>query len=331
MTETVINTVQFRFPAGSPQPSWVEVATFLKQLDTDLMSMETTYKTAQDRSLFIKFTSKEAMTESQRKNVNPRQFVYANGKSVAVRMSTAGANMQYVRVFDLPPELPDDNLSLVLGQFGTIEHVVREKFPPNLGLDHMYTGVRGVYMDVKTNIPPSIVVGNRKGRIFYDGLKDTCFLCRGLGHRKDSCPQRQNRNKKDKRKLGNSGSCSYADVVSGEARTSETLEISEALEEDIIEVLEEEDEEEEYIDQPTEALEEESVAQSACDTEADSEKERRRKESMEKLGEVAKAIHEAMLNSKAAQRRAEFAASRSGTGSSTGAGPKTKVARKTRY
>lgn len=54
-------------------------------------------------------------------------------------------------------------------------------------------------------------------------------------------------------------------------------------------------------------------------------------ESIELLGEVAKAIHEAMLNSEATQRRAKFAVSRSGSGSSTDTGPKTKVARKTRY
>lgn len=81
-----------------------------------------------------------------------------------------GVNIQYVRIIDLPP---DDNLSLVLHQFGKGESAVREEFPADLGLDYMFTGVRGVHMDVEKNIPPSIDVMNRTGRMFYSGLNPT--------------------------------------------------------------------------------------------------------------------------------------------------------------
>ena len=79
---------------------------------------------------------------------NPEQlsFHYANGKTVQVRMSVAGGNVQYVRIFDLPPEVPDKDVSLVLGKYGKVKRVIREKFPAELGLD-MFTGVRGIYMD----------------------------------------------------------------------------------------------------------------------------------------------------------------------------------------
>lgn len=326
MSEIIINTVQYRFPAGSPPPSWEETAHFLKQLDTDLSLMEAAYKTAQNRTLYIKFTTSEAMTESLQKNVEPRQFVYANGKSVAVKMSIAGANMQYVRVFDLPPELSDDSLSLTLGKFGEINHVTREKFPAESGLGHMYTGVRGVYMDVQRSIPPSIDVGERKARIFYEGLKDTCFLCGGLGHRRESCPQRQNRKQRANQGQGNSVACSYADVVSGQGSTLETPKIAEVEEEEVIEVLEEDDEE--YIDVPTEVSEAEQV-ENVRKAATDAEKEAKRKESLEQLEQVARAIHDAMLNPQANQRRAQYASSASG--SSSGSGPRMKVARKSRY
>lgn len=325
MSEMRRNTVQFRFPMGCPPPSLMEVAKFLQQLDTDLASIEATYKSAQDRSLYLKFATLEAMEESLCKNVEPRHFTYANGKRVIVRMSIAGANMHYVRVFDLPPELPDADLSSVLGEFGELQHVVREKFPPDLGLDHMYTGVRGVYMGVKATIPSAVVVGNMKARIFYEGLKDTCFLCQGLGHRRDSCPQRQSRNSMEKKK-GNSGSSSYADIVSGKGTTSDEQKIAEVSEDDIIEVLEED---EVFVNQSPQ--EEEQMQQTVCNTEDVSEKERRRKEGLEALEEVAKAITAAMLNPQASQRRAQFAAAGSGSGSSSGSGPRMKVPRRTRY
>lgn len=313
-----MNTAQFRFPIGSPRPSWVEIANFLKQLDTDLMTVETVYKTAKDRSLFIKFVSKETMAESLQKNGNAKQFVYTNGHSVEVRMSIAGTNAQYVRVFDLPPELSDDNLSLVLKEYGKIDRVVREKFPANLGLDHVYNGIRGVYMDVAKAIPPTIDIGDKKGRIFYEGLKDTCFLCHGIGHRRDVCPQRQPRNKLEKKKKKENVSNSYAAIVAGKEPVSEVYQSAEKEDEDeIIEVLEEE-----LIEESEEQPEEEQLQ-----SRADLEKEIRRKKGLEELEKVAKAIQEAMRNPQANQRRAEFAAS----SSSSGSRPRKKVARRTYY
>ncbi|XP_062559694.1 uncharacterized protein LOC134224391 [Armigeres subalbatus] len=79
------------------------------------------------------------MQDALRKNREPRKFCYSSGKTVEVRMIIAGSNIRYVRVFDLPPEIPDEDLSSVLGQYGTVEYSVREKFPVDLGLDHLYT------------------------------------------------------------------------------------------------------------------------------------------------------------------------------------------------
>ncbi|XP_062704238.1 uncharacterized protein LOC115254876 [Aedes albopictus] len=98
--------------------------------------METVYITANERSLFIKFSSHDAMMDSLSKNAEPRSFVYNSGRSVEVCMTVAGTNMQYVRIFDLPPELSDGVLLSVLGEYGKIDRIAREKFPVNLGLDH---------------------------------------------------------------------------------------------------------------------------------------------------------------------------------------------------
>lgn len=82
MDGMVVNTVQFRFPPASPSPSWTEIAMFLKQLNVDLMKMETAYKTSNDRSLCVKFVSPEAMTEALEKNTETRRFQYSSGSSV---------------------------------------------------------------------------------------------------------------------------------------------------------------------------------------------------------------------------------------------------------
>lgn len=284
------------------------------------MSMEAVYKTAQDRSIFIKFTCLEAMMQSLRKNAEPRKFVYANGAAVEVKMCIAGT--RYVRIFDLPPEISDDLVSSVLGQYGRVERIVREKFATDSGLGHLHNGVRGMYIGIKNDIPPAVVIGNWKARIFYDGLVDTCFFCRAVGHRKDACPQRQTRKNERKNKDKETGISSYASVVSGAAKHPCEQEGTETLEDDIIEVLEDDD-------QQSDAIEEEQPQPVNCKANDDMEKEKRRKESMEQLEEMAKAIKEVLTTPTASQRRAHFAASGSSSGS--GSRPTKKCARRTFY
>lgn len=313
----VINTVQFRFPPGSPRPSWDEIASFIKQLDTSVALMETAYKTAHDRSLFIKFSSLDAMEEAMKKNADPIPFTYSSGKSVHVRMSIAGTDFRYVRVFDLPPELNDECLSAVLGEFGNVDRIIREKFPADSGLSHMCTGVRGVHMEVKKAIPPSLQIAEWKANVFYDGLKDTCFQCHSIGHRRESCPMRQDMNKRDKKKQQNP--VSYAGIVAGSGVST----VERTSSDEVIEVLEESfsqpsDTDEAIQNQPA-VLEKQNLP--------NSEKENLQKKSTPTLKDVALAIQEAILNPTAKQRRTQFASSGSGSGSV----PRVKCARKMYY
>lgn len=191
------------------------------------------------------------------------------------------------------------------------------KFPMDLGINHMYTGVRGVYMDVRQDIPPTINVGSRKGRIYYDGLHDTCFLCRAVGHRKDSCPQRR----KDYNKEKHAASVSYAEIVSGQ-HSSLVMQETAVVSDEKIEVLQDD------ISEPsTEAVDAETVEHNDPEKTSREEKEKRRKESIEQLTEVAKAIQEVVTKQQASQWRAQFAA----TGSNKHSRPKKLCARKTFY
>lgn len=230
------NTIQFAYPNESAKPTMEELARFLKTLDANRAEMNTMYRVSEEKSVFVKFNTEESMNYAVTHNPEQLSFHYANGKTVQVRMSVAGGNVQYVRIFDLPPEVPDKDVSLVLGKYGKVKRVIREKFPAELGLD-MFTGVRGIYMDVEKEIPSSYYFLNRKGNIFYSGNKDTCFHCKAVGHQMSSCPKRKARKqpenhqqdeerKTDKEKRnqdeGRSETSSYAGVVAGAAATETT-------------------------------------------------------------------------------------------------------------
>lgn len=185
----VKNTLAFQFPQGAPAPSLVEMARFVKNLDADLDSMETSYKLSEEKCVCVKFKSLQAMKEAQTQIPEICVFRYSNGEKVEVKMAIAGCCTKYVRIFDLPPEVPDSEISAVLGRYGIVKRTVREKFPADLGLN-LFTGVRGVYLDIKKVVPASLYFLNRKGRIFYEGLKQRCYMCKEEGHLKVDCPQK---------------------------------------------------------------------------------------------------------------------------------------------
>src|SRR5450759_3809180 len=138
-------------------------------------------------------------------------------------MSHAQDYILYVRIYGLPPEVADRELASVLGKYGKVKRIVREKIPVELALD-AYTGVRGVYMDVKKEIPSSLHFQNLKGNIFYSGNKDKCFLCKEEGHRIDSCPKRKARKQQQqKRQQEQVLSNSYAGAVTGGAATGSAV------------------------------------------------------------------------------------------------------------
>lgn len=187
------NTLVFQFPETAAGPTLVEIARFVKTFDADKRSMESSYKISDERVVCIKFKTEAAMKEALLQNPELHTFQYSNGTTTEIRMTVAGGCIRYVRVFDLPPEVSDIEVSLVLGKYGTIKRMVREKFPAELELD-LFTGVRGIYMDIKKEVPSTIYVVHRRGRVYYEGLKQRCFLCKEEGHLKVNCPQNKRRN-----------------------------------------------------------------------------------------------------------------------------------------
>lgn len=263
-----------------------------------MMQVETVYKMPQEKSLCIKFKSSEAFESALRRNEELLKFIYSDGTIMDIHLFIAGRNVSYVRVFDLPPELPDITLSRVLDHYGKVGKIVREKFPTGLGLDHVHTGDRGVYVDIGKEIPAALEINNWKARIFYDGLKDKCFLCNEEGHRRDSCPQRKLQKRKEKRK-----EVSYAGIV--ETGVVSLQDETESVGDEIIaeEVIDE------VILQPT-AIEE--AEQQRMEEEEEAKQKRLRKEkAVADFTKVVSTIQEAVNRHQASERRAQFAASSS--------------------
>lgn len=296
--EVFSNTLQFRFPTGSLPPSWMEIAEFTKRIHTDVLQMEVVYKFPPQRSLCVKYKSREAMKETLGRNIRAIKFHYTDGRIVDVDVSVAGSNVVYTRLFDLPPEVHDDVLVAALSEYGKVGKVVHEKFPAGLGLDHLYTGVRGVYVELEIGkeIPPSLEVMTWKVRVFYDGLKEKCFLCNKEGHFKANCPMRKTKTPKQKKKQQ---PVSYAGIV--ESGTA-------ALSDDVV-IIEEEIISEEAIQQTNAgvSVHQEMEQQRKIRDEAEEQRKRQEKAQAELIKWTTSVI-EAVNKQEATERRAQFAA-----------------------
>lgn len=209
----VTNTIAFVFPDNAAQPTLPEMVRFVKGLTGDQGKMDTAYKNAEERTVFIKYKSEEGMREALSRNEEKQTFHYSNGTQVDVCMSVAG-NIQYIRVFDLPPEVSDRDLAGELSKYGKIKRCLREKYPPEYQLD-LFTGVRGIYMEVEKEVPPVLYFHNRRGRIFYSGNKKKCFTCGQEGHHKKACGKKKVKTTGAGVEKKEAGKSTFAAILSG--------------------------------------------------------------------------------------------------------------------
>lgn len=184
------NTIGFDFGKSGIMPSLKEVISFiardLKIKDTDVHSV---YRDSAENTFFVKFNDETVMKETTQRLRTTETFTYGDGKKVQVHVAAADGFFRYVRMFNLPPEVTDADIAKVMAKFGTVRQLVREKLPSDLGFV-AYNGTRGVHMEVKLEIPPALYVGHFKCRIFYEGLRNRCFICKEEGHVKAQCPTR---------------------------------------------------------------------------------------------------------------------------------------------
>lgn len=183
------NTLKLCFESGAKIPSHLEVLRFITgQLDLSSADLHSVYKDENDGLFFIKFLDEGKFNEFCNHVEEVYAFKYDDSSKTPVTLVMASRIFRYVRIFNLPPEIDDKAIALVLGQFGTVRQQVRERYPAEYNLS-VFSGVRGVHMEIAKEIPANIFIGHFRARIYYDGLKNRCFYCKEEGHLKANCPK----------------------------------------------------------------------------------------------------------------------------------------------
>ncbi|XP_055601651.1 uncharacterized protein LOC129750675 [Uranotaenia lowii] len=183
------NTIKIAFGASAKPPLYLDIFKFVgNTLAIQASSVHSLYKDENERCCYIKFIDETVFNSFTCKMAAEYPFSYDDGTMITVRLNVASKIFRYIRVFNLPPEIDDKEIAAVLGQFGTIEEQVRERFATNSSFP-VFNGIRGVLMEVDKEIPANIFIANFKVRIFYEGMRNRCFLCKNEGHLKAECPK----------------------------------------------------------------------------------------------------------------------------------------------
>lgn len=187
------NTLKLKFGAQSRNPTNDEVFAFFQKQGWDCDMLSAMYR--EDFCLFIKFQREDQLKHALKVLGHEVMFEYANGTKIQVTVSAANGMFKYVRVFGLPPEVDDKALAFVFAKYGSIQQLVRERYPAESGFP-IWSGVRGINMDVLQDIPSHVHVQGVKARVFYDGIQHKCFLCGSAEHLKAECPKRKSVNER---------------------------------------------------------------------------------------------------------------------------------------
>lgn len=189
MDKTRKNTLKIVFGTAAKIPQHMDVLRFVGgTLKISAASVHSIYKDENEQQFYIKFIDDAAFNLFTATIEEQYTFEYIDLSTSVVRLDVASSLFRYVRIFNLPPEIEDKDIATVLGQFGVIRQHVREKYPAAYGFS-VYSGVRGVHMEISKEIPANLFIGHYKARLYYEGLKNKCFYCKGEGHLKATCPK----------------------------------------------------------------------------------------------------------------------------------------------
>lgn len=220
-TELRANSLRIRFERGVPEPTDSEIFKFMKaKMGLNSEKLLSMYKDKSETSIIIKFKRAEDMRNTLRDLPGTMVFEYNKYESTEVKLSSANAIVRYVRLFNLPPEIEDREISTVMVRFGKIVRMVREKYGEETGFP-IWTSVRGVYLELKEGIeiPATIYIRNLRARVVYEGLVNKCYLCGSQDHLKADCPQKRSVNER----MQEHQVSSYSGILKGGERWSKQV------------------------------------------------------------------------------------------------------------
>lgn len=181
------STVRFQYPFGSTIPKEEEFTALLKEREVAEDHVDAIYSERKRRSILVKFKTQELADNFLDKAGYTISFKYSNDVKVDLKISDANVDVTMVRIFELPPEIEDDEVIEAFKTYGVVKTVMREHTNPRSGFA-VYNGIRRIFMEITDEIPNLMSIDGVMRRVYYDGQTEICFRCQKEGHKRFACP-----------------------------------------------------------------------------------------------------------------------------------------------
>ena len=186
------NTICGAFQPESPQARALQVHNFLfNELKLHFHELITIELEPGVKKFYFKLNDQQRFRQIL--DLGSARFVHDDGETSQVLLTDAGSpGYRVLRLFRLPLELPDADVTAALAPYGRVIEVAYEKWVNYQGKG-LLNGIRDVKIELQKNVPSYLKIRGVEALILYDGQPKTCRKCGQEGHlffEKELCPAR---------------------------------------------------------------------------------------------------------------------------------------------
>ncbi|KAJ4426124.1 hypothetical protein ANN_26933 [Periplaneta americana] len=184
------HTIKATFNKDQQRPSAMEIHQWIAdELNVQEDDLQTIQLVSKQHAVYLKFKTSTVYENYLQRYEGSSTLTLQSGDRVDITLSPAEEESTVVRVLNIPPEVPNERLHNVFQNFGKVKQIDSEKWSSRYRF-HVDTGIRLVNIVIDKPIPSTIVVATYEAYVTYPGQEQSCFICGGLSHLRNTCPNR---------------------------------------------------------------------------------------------------------------------------------------------
>lgn len=185
------STLKFTFSTEYARPRALEVERFLREdvkiPCTDLIGIHLSIVSS---VVYVKLVNDTACNTILERAKDGLKFRHSDGNIGPVNVDHAGLGLRTIRIFELPFELPAEDVEAALRPYGKVLSHVAEKWT-QFTTYPVLNGVRQVRIELTKHVPSYLNIAGCRAIVIYDGQPKTCSGCGKEGHIRSECLQRR--------------------------------------------------------------------------------------------------------------------------------------------
>jgi hypothetical protein len=129
-----------------------------------------------NRQVYIKIGEYQRMCEILTLTKGEEKIRHSNGEMSRVRIEAAGLGIKRVRLTNVPSEIPDRIIQMVLEKYGLVKGIQAETWSRTYRYP-VENGTRAATVVLVAHIPSHLMVAGHISLVSYDGQPPTCYEC----------------------------------------------------------------------------------------------------------------------------------------------------------